>query len=230
MSGPQGGEHWRAQESDMKMTAPPPALYIACFVIVISATVRAQDAQKSAVSERELQAKIEYCKTCHGLSGQGYRGSNPMPRLAGQQSEYLEDQLRAFIEGKRTSPFMPKVAAVLSQPMQKALASHFHELNPEPLGGARRELVAKGKAIYEEGVPEANVAPCSSCHGPSAKGDGQYPRLAGQLHDYISNRLARWSRERQERSEAGPTEMESIARSLTESQIFAVAAYVSYLE
>ena len=114
----------------MKINAPPSALYIACFVIAISTTIRAQDAQKSAVSEREIQAKIEYCKTCHGLSGQGYRGSNPMPRLAGQQSEYLEEQLRAFIEGKRTSPFMPKVAAVLSPPMQKALASHFKELNP----------------------------------------------------------------------------------------------------
>jgi cytochrome c553 len=218
------------QESDMKMTAPPSALYIAFFVIVLSAQIRAQDALKSAVSQSEIQAKIEYCKTCHGLSGQGYRGSNPMPRLAGQQSEYLEDQLRAFIEGRRTSPFMPKVAAVLSPPMQKALASHFHELNPNPLGGAPRELVTKGKAIYEEGVPEANVPPCSSCHGPSAKGDGQYPRLAGQLHDYISGRLARWSRERQKRSEAGPAEMESIARNLTESRIFAVAAYLSYLE
>jgi cytochrome c553 len=214
----------------MKMPALPWALYIACFVIAISTTVHAQNAQKSAVSERELQAKIEYCKTCHGLSGQGYRGSIPMPRLAGQQSEYLEDQLRAFIEGKRTSPFMSKVAGVLSPPVQKALASHFSELNPKPLGGAPKELVAKGKAIYEQGVPEAKVAPCSSCHGPSAKGDGQFPRLAGQLHDYISGRLANWSRERQERPGADPTEMETIARSLTEFQIFAVAAYLSYLE
>jgi hypothetical protein len=63
MSRPQCAGHWpRTQESDMKMTAPPSTLYIACFVIAISATVRAQDAQKSAVSERELQAKIEYCK------------------------------------------------------------------------------------------------------------------------------------------------------------------------
>jgi cytochrome c553 len=213
----------------MKMTALRSAIYIACFVMAISATVRAQNPRKSAISERELEVKIEYCKTCHGLSGQGYRGSIPMPRLAGQQSEYLEDQLRAFIEGKRTSPFMSKVAGVLSPPLRKALASHFNELNPKPLGGAPKELVAQGKAIYEEGVPESNVAPCSSCHGPSAKGDGPYPRLAGQLHDYISGRLARWSRERQER-ETDPSGMESIARSMTESQIFAVAAYLSYLE
>jgi cytochrome c553 len=214
----------------MKLIARPSALHIAVFVIAISATASAQNAQESAVSEGELQAKIKYCKTCHGLSGQGYRGSIPVPRLAGQQSEYLQDQLRAFIERKRTSSFMSKVADALSPPMQEALVSHFYELNPKPLGGASKELVAKGKAIYEEGVPEANVAPCSSCHGPSAKGDGQFPRLAGQLHDYIAGRLANWGRERPERPDADPTGMESIARSLTESQIFAVAAYLSYLE
>jgi cytochrome c553 len=130
MSRPCAG-HWpRTVEADMKVTALPSVLYIACFVTTVSATVSAQNAQKSAVSEPELQAKIEYCKTCHGLSGQGYRGSIAMPRLAGQQSEYLEDQLRAFIEGTRTSPFMSKVAGVLSPTMQKALASHFNELNP----------------------------------------------------------------------------------------------------
>ena len=38
-------------------------------------------------------SKVEYCKDCHGLSGQGYRGYLTMPRLAGQQSEYIESQL-----------------------------------------------------------------------------------------------------------------------------------------
>jgi cytochrome c553 len=79
----------------MKVVPLPSALHIAFFLIAISATVRAENVQRSAVSERELQAKIDYCKTCHGLSGQGYRGSIPMPRLAGQQPEYLQDQLQA---------------------------------------------------------------------------------------------------------------------------------------
>lgn len=214
----------------MKIVALPSALHIALLVIAISAAARAQNAHKSAVSEGELQAKIGYCKTCHGLSGQGYRGSIPIPRLAGQQSEYLEIQLRAFVERKRTSFFMSKVAAVLSPPMQKALASHFNELDSKPLGGAPKELVAMGKAIYEEGVPEANVAPCASCHGPAAKGDGMLPRLAGQLHEYIAGRLVSWRKEPQERPETDVSGMGSIARSLTEPQISAVAAYLSYLE
>ena len=69
--------------------------------------------------------------------------------------------------------------------MRTALAEHFSDLNPKPIGGAPRELVAAGKAIYEEGVPDANVPACAACHGPEAKGSGPIPRLAGQLNPYI---------------------------------------------
>ena len=108
-------------------------------------------------SQQELQAKLAYCKTCHGLSGQGYRGANPMPRLAGQQTEYLENQLRAFIERRRTNPIMNNVSHVLSPNMITALAAHFKDLNPKPLGGAPQELVAAGKKIYQDGVPATDI-------------------------------------------------------------------------
>lgn len=155
-----------------------------------------------------------------------------MPRLAGQQTEYLENQLRAYIERRRENRFMYNVAHVLSPEMRSALAKHFAELNPKPLGGAPRDLVTAGKKIYEEGVPHTDVVPCASCHGPLAKGDGQFPRLAGQLHDYIFAKLVNWSKERG-LDPANPDAsaiMEPIAHSLTKSQIEAVAAYLSYLE
>ena len=183
-------------------------------------------------SQQELQAKLAYCKTCHGLSGQGYRGANPMPRLAGQQPEYLENQLHAFIERRRTNPIMNNVAHVLSPNMITALAAHFKDLNPKPLGGAPQELVAAGKRIYQEGVPGTDIPACASCHGPEAKGDGAFPRLAGQLHDYILRKLVNWSKERGQDPANPDTSaiMEPIAHSLTDSQIKAVAAYISYLE
>jgi cytochrome c553 len=115
-----------------------------------------------AHAKGSLEAKLEYCKTCHGLSGQGYLGNFPMPRLAGQQPEYLEDQLRAFIERRRTNPIMFNVAHVLSPSMLTALATHFRGFNPEPFGGAPRRSIAAGKRIYEEGLPESNVPACSS--------------------------------------------------------------------
>ena len=160
------------------------SLSLAALVVIASAA--ASRAEESAtVSPRDLDAKINYCKTCHGTNGQGFRGAYPMPRLAGQQTEYLENQLQAFIERRRTNPVMFNVAHVLSPAMLKGLATHFKDLNPKPLGGAPKELASAGKKIYDEGVPETNVAPCSSCHGPEAKGEGAFPRLAGQLNDYV---------------------------------------------
>ena len=155
-----------------------------------------------------------------------------MPRLAGQQTEYFENQLQAFAQRRRENKFMYNVSHVLSPAMQTALAEHFRDLDPKPLGGAPRGLVTTGKKIYEEGVPTADVPACSSCHGPDGKGNGAFPRLAGQLHDYISNKLANWSRERGQDPANPDTSaiMEPIAHNLSKSQISDVTAYLSQLE
>jgi cytochrome c553 len=210
------------------------ALLAAAFAIAASATAQAQDKSRSNAdfSQPELKAKIDYCKTCHGLSGQGFRGSFPMPRLAGQQPEYLENQLQAFIDRRRTNPVMFNVAHVLSPTMLKALAEHFKDLNPKPLGGAPKEIVAEGKKIYDQGIPKAEVPPCASCHGPDAKGADAFPRLAGQLHDYMFRKLTNWDKERGQ-DKANPDTsaiMGPIAHNLSEAQVKAVAAYLSFLE
>jgi cytochrome c553 len=201
-------------------------------VVVFSAASHAEDKGNAGVPKQELEAKIAYCKTCHGVSGQGFRGAFPMPRLAGQQPGYLENQLQAFIERRRTNPVMFNVAHVLSPSMLTALSEHFKDLNPKPLGGAPKELVAAGKKIYEEGVPSAEVPPCATCHGPDAKGADAFPRLAGQLHDYVYRKLTNWEKERGQ-DKAKPDNsaiMQPIAHNLTETQTKAVAAYLSYLE
>jgi cytochrome c553 len=200
---------------------------------VCSAAAHAQDKGKAAVPpKQEVEAKIAYCKTCHGVSAQGFRGAFPMPRLAGQQSEYLENQLQAFIDRRRTNPVMFNVAHVLSPSMLTALGTHFKELNPKPLGGAPRELVAAGKTIYQDGIPSAEIPACATCHGPEAKGADAFPRLAGQLHDYIYRKLTNWEKERGQDKAKPDTSaiMQPIAHNLTEAQIKAVAAYLSYLE
>ena len=185
----------------------------------------------SAGHTDELQAKLQYCKTCHGLSGQGYYGYYTMPRLAGQQPKYIENQLRAFIEHRRKNEIMANVAHALSPSMLSALARHFRDLNPPPLGGGSRGDIATGKRIFEEGLPESNVPACSACHGQDAKGQDQIPRLAGQLPNYFYNKLVNWTAERGQNTSMpdssavmGPT-----SHNLTKSQIAAVAAYVSSL-
>ncbi len=209
----------------MRFVGSPSLFRTATLAVVLSACLPA------AGDAGEFEAKVLYCTTCHGLSGQGYHGYYTMPRLAGQQPKYLENQLRAFIEHRRKNEIMANVAHALSPSMLSTLANHFKGLNPPPLGGGSRGDAGLGKRIYDEGVPESNVPACSACHGPDARGQDQIPRLAGQLSDYVVSKLVNWSVERGQNSSMpdssaimGPT-----SHNLTRSQMSAVAAYVSSL-
>ena len=211
------------------------ALQAIVLVAALSVAGHAQNAghaQKRGVAARgSLEAKLEYCKTCHGLSAEGYRGYFPMPRLAGQQPEYLENQLRAFIEHKRTNPIMINVARVLSPSMITGLTAHFRSLDPRPIAGGPQRSLAMGKQIFEEGLPESNIPACSACHGSEGRGQTVVPRLAGQLYEYTVGQLTGWAKVRGQGSPVDTTAiMAPTARNLTRSQIEAVAAYVSYLQ
>jgi cytochrome c553 len=145
-------------------------------------------ASAAGVLRESIRAKINYCKDCHGLSAQGFRGYYPIPRLAGQQPQYLRNQLRAFVERSRPNPIMSNVAHVLSPAMIDAITTYFEHFNPPPAGRGPSWLVAEGKSIFQDGVPQDNVAACAACHGPNATGQGEIPRLAGQLYPYVVKR------------------------------------------
>ena len=163
----------------------------------------ARGAERFSRAKGDIQAKLDYCKDCHGRSAQGFHGYFPIPRLAGQQPEYLKNQLVAFIERRRTNNIMFNIAHSLSPGMMDALADDFRALNPPPLGGGARHLVPTGEKIFQTGVPEANVAACAACHGPEAQGSGEIPRLAGQLPDYLFNKNQLEQRARSEPNRAG---------------------------
>jgi cytochrome c553 len=216
----------------MKVSNKRLFLLTTILAIVFSAAGRAEDADRAGASKQSVQAKIEYCITCHGSSGQGYHGFYPIPRLAGQQTQYIENQLLAYIEHRRENKYMYSVAHVLSPATRSALARHFSALNPKPLGGAPKGLVAMGKKIYEDGIPETNVPACMACHGGEAKGQGAIPRLAGQLNDYTIGKLQNWNLERG-RDPARPdisAIMLPTSHNLTKAQVAAVAAYVGSLQ
>jgi cytochrome c553 len=203
---------------------------LAAFVFATASW--AEDARKGTVPGRDVQAKLQYCKVCHGVSAQGFRGYYPIPRLAGQQPTYLENQLQAFIEHRRTNNVMFNVAHSLSPSMVTALAGNFNALNPPPLGGAPRQLVATGGKIFQDGLPDQDIAACAACHGPDGAGAGLIPRLAGQLYPYVIDKLVNWGKERGQNPKIPDTSaiMSPVAHSLNKSQIEAVAAYVSTLK
>ena len=59
-----------------------------------------------------------------------------------------------------------------------------------------------------------------------------FPRLAGQLYDYVINKLTNWPKERGQNSQKPDNSeiMAPFAQKLTKEQIAAVAAYVSDLK
>ena len=196
------------------------------FALAIPQLASAATAARGALAD-----KFAYCQDCHGASGQGFRGYYPIPRLGGQQIQYIENQLRAFIEHRRKNAIMLNVAHGLQPGMTAALAERFNRLKPAPIGGGPRALVARGKDIFEGGIPQANVAACAACHGPGATGKGEIPRLAGQLYEYVVAKLTNWNKERGQIPSRPDTSliMEPVAHSLTRSEAQAVAAYVSTL-
>jgi cytochrome c553 len=204
-------------------------------LMLLAIALSVQDARGAGRSSKgggDVQAKLAYCEDCHGRSGQGFHGYFPIPRLAGQQTQYLKNQLQAFVEHRRTNNIMFNVAHSLSPGMIDALATDFRALNPPPLGGGARSFVATGEKIFQNGAPEVNVAACAACHGPDAQGSGEIPRLAGQLPEYIFNKLINWSKERgliQSQPDISAV-MSPVAHSLSRPQVEAVAAYLSHLK
>lgn len=171
---------------------------------------------------------VRNCTWCHGGTAQGY---TPAPRLAGQQPQYIENQLVGFREHLRDNPFsklyMWGAAASLSRQHIRDLAAYFSAIPPQAANDGNRELVAAGRTIYQEGLPDSNIAACVACHGPEGQGFAQIPRVGGLAYSYLKRRLEQWAEGYH--VAAGPP-MLSIAGRLSRNQIEALASYLSFIK
>jgi cytochrome c553 len=126
------------------------------------------------------QLPVRNCTWCHGASAQG---STPAPRLAGQQPQYLKNQLINFRKHTREAPFSKQymwgAAANLSPGTARDLAAYFSGLPAQPADDGERQLVPLGRTIYQDGIADDNIAACAACHGPDAQGIGEIPRWEG---------------------------------------------------
>ncbi len=147
----------------------------------------------SAAAAHAESPAVRNCTWCHGGSAQGY---TPAPRLAGQRPQYIEKQLMNFSAHTRDNPFsklyMWGAAANLSPGAARNLAVYFSTIPPKAANDGDRELATAGRAIYQEGIPDANIAACVACHGPNAQGVGEIPRLGGLAYTYLQRRLEQW--------------------------------------
>ncbi|AOE85690.1 c-type cytochrome [Pseudomonas sp. TCU-HL1] len=129
--------------------------------LLLAATLHAQ-----AESAPDL-ARLQTCAACHGDRGQG----NPAlgaPRLAGQQADYLLQQLHGFKEGRRGydtrdshGAQMRAVVASLDEADFAPLAHHYAGQDVGP-GSTLYQADSSGKVAYQ--------GTCAACHGTEAEG------------------------------------------------------------
>jgi cytochrome c553 len=167
----------------------------------------------------------QVCSTCHGPNGNSE--SPAFPRLAGQQATYIVNQLTNFRSHQRSDPpgveFMWGISRYLTDGQIAGLAEFFSKQKPLRSGAPfDPALVAKGKEIYNQGIPGSDVIPCMACHGPTGQGMEAFPRLAYQHADYIVKQLDVF----QSTQERPGTPMESITHPLTGEHKEAIAAYL----
>ena len=127
---------------------------------------------RSALPGRAESLAVRNCTWCHGAAAQGY---TPAPRLAGQRYQYLENQLADFHAHARDNPFSKQymwgAAAHLSAADRRVIwRCIFQRCRRKRPMTAIAGIVALGRTIYQEGMPDYNIVACVVCHGPNAEG------------------------------------------------------------
>ena len=172
-------------------------------------------------------AAVRNCTWCHGTDAQGYTVA---PRLAGQRPQYIISQIRSFHDHTRDNPFskqyMWSAVAALDPNTARDLADYFASIPPKPANDGDRTLLTRGRTIYMEGIPEANIAACYACHGPNAEGIRQIPRLGGLSSSYLKTRLQQWG---QGYHSTPGSPMPVVARTLGTAEVEALTSYLSFL-
>lgn len=153
---------------------------------------------------------FETCLGCHGI--EGYKNNYPtykVPKLGGQNRQYVIDALSAYQDGKRPHATMQAQAHSLSKGAMRAIAAYLSGVT-EVDGDA-------------QGAAPTAAATCTACHGLAGKATApNFPNLAGQHEDYLKHALEAYrSGERVNAIMAG------FAAQLDDETIAALAAYYS---
>ncbi|ULH14209.1 cytochrome c4 (plasmid) [Deinococcus sp. KNUC1210] len=123
----------------------------------------------AGVATRGARTYQATCTGCHGVAGVSTQAM--FPRLAGQHSTYLTEQLLILRAGIRPSQIMNRVAAKLSDQNISDLAAY---LSAQKVGdawtGQNAALAGEGAKIFGGGAPERGVIACGVCHGAQGLG------------------------------------------------------------
>ncbi len=178
------------------------------------------------------------CASCHGDAGNSTMSDNPS--LAGMPHEYISKQLLDFVpqeghdkaarlgEGGADSVMAPFAAALEEEDRANLayyLATQTLDADNAP-AATDEDTMERGQEIWRGGIADRKVPACAACHGASGEGiPGEFPRLAGQFPEYISQQLKLFRSADRDNSDM----MHDIADRMSDSDIAAVADYAAGL-
>ncbi|MCH9699135.1 MAG: c-type cytochrome [Gammaproteobacteria bacterium] len=186
-----------------------------------------------------LESIIDVCESCHGNKR---ISTNPAyPILAGQNKTYLVKQINMFRKGVRKHPFIKEALTDDTVESITKLADYFSNLKSdiefldvENSADAFTVLSAPENFEHElinvESVEkfiekgESLYASCSGCHGLVGEGIEPYPKLSGQLPEYIRQQLTSFKN-----GVRMNTVMKMMTVNLNDKEIAALSLYIGSL-
>lgn len=189
------------------------AAAIAAFSLGLVDYVRFEQRMNAKYDEEALAdgpwpRQHESCFSCHGPKGQSK--NEQYPSLAGQPQQYLLNQLTAFRNGSRASPFMAPIARSLPEKDLVALAAYFSKQAAPPAD----------TTASKPGHDTPSLQTCVACHGTHLEGKDHFPMLAGQGEAYLKEQLIAFKQGKRN----DPTgAMNAVANTLSDADISSMA-------
>jgi cytochrome c553 len=200
--------------------------------------------QASAAGNPELgQQKAAVCMACHGPDGNSPPMPDPAPpwpKLAGQVPEYIIKQVNDFKAGRRSNEQMSPQAQMVPEADVADIAAFFASQKVNRQDATQKQLLARGEQLFLKGKGRPQVvAACVGCHGLNGAGNRDWdkvmskppvilaPAIGGQHANYLVKQLRAY-RDGSRSNDPGHV-MSNIATRLDDSEMLAVAEYVSTL-
>lgn len=209
-------------------------LFVIMFLMSLTAPASAAQREnvllqklKRKISNPDLKRRAMYageeraliCSYCHGHDGNSLRPD--VPNLAGQNVDYLLQQVGHFASGERKDYVMNSLASRFTDEDQINLAIYYSSQKVKASGFDKKRAV-HGKRLY--------LSQCQGCHGVNGRGKTGYARLAGQKPAYIKKTLERFranTTKRTDRTKRRSPIMEGIVVKLTSGDIENLADYIA---
>lgn len=214
----------------MKPQVLLPLLLAGLMSPVLAAEHAAQAAPKGDPAKGQAIGST-VCAACHGADGNSIGAPNP--KLAGQHADYLFKQMRNFkgADGnppERANPIMNGMIAAFDDNQMRDLAAYFAAQKQVGDQAKNKETIELGQKIFRAGIAAKGLPACAGCHGPSGAGiPAQFPRIGGQLSDYVETQLKAF---REGTRANDPNKMmRTIALKMTDAEIKAVSDYAAGL-